>query len=235
MSGIRIHVVTEGQTETNFVKAVLVPYFENTKVIPCTVVTNIDRKAGRQYKGGISSYQKARNDIEKCMRYTKHAKVFVTTMFDYYHLPTDTPGYDTMQNCLDPYEKVEKLEKAIKTDIFSTKDRDESVFIPYLQLHEFEALLFSDLNVLQEQYFDTDIQPLRNDVSRYTNPELINESKESAPSKRILRYIPTFDKANSGVAVAAKIGLTTLREKCKHFNNWITQLENLYAEYNTKK
>jgi hypothetical protein len=58
---------------------------------------------------------------------------------------------------------------------------------------------------------------------------LIDDGPTTAPSKRIIAEIPEYDKATAGVAVAEKIGMDTLRQKCRHFNEWITRLEQLGA------
>ncbi|MDR2446200.1 MAG: DUF4276 family protein [Treponema sp.] len=94
---VRVHIVTEGQTETNFVKKILAPYFlsRNMTLIPYTVVTKNDKKAGRQYKGGMSCSSKAKNDIVRCLIYTRKnpSGVYVSTMFDFYRLPLDFPSW----------------------------------------------------------------------------------------------------------------------------------------------
>jgi hypothetical protein len=227
LSSFKIYIVTEGQTETRFVKEMLIPWFAPEKfvLIPCTVVTKIDKKAGKQYKGGISSYAKVKNDIKRCLSYTSQSNVIVTTMLDYYHLPDDTPGYNDVQRVSDPYEKVACIEDAIKADI-QKNIPNPAMFVPYLQLHEFEALLFCNLDVLANHFFENNIQALYQALSQFKNPELINESEQTAPSKRILRCISNFDKVTDGVDIACKIGLDVLRKKCVHFNEWITKLEN---------
>jgi hypothetical protein len=47
---------------TNFVNKALGPYLSSRGItlIPCTLVTKNDKKAGRQYKGGIVNYPKAK-------------------------------------------------------------------------------------------------------------------------------------------------------------------------------
>jgi hypothetical protein len=222
---VRVHIVTEGQTETNFVKKILVPYFSclDIVLIPCTLVTKNDRKAGRQYKGGISRYSKAKNDILKCMAYTQNPSVYVSTFFDFYRLPDDFPGYGAAQGMNDPYLKAELLEKSLRDDI----DKDGVSFLPYLSLHEFEALLFSNIKVIEKHFFDKNIEPLMDAVSLHQNPELINEGEQTSPSKRILQCVPEYAKPVDGVEIVQKIGLDVLRSKCTHFNNWIERLEKL--------
>jgi hypothetical protein len=226
VSTTRVYVVTEGQTETQFVKKVLGPWFNqrNIILIPCTVVTKMDKKAGKQYKGGISSYTKVRNDIKKCLNYANKPNVYITTMFDYYHFPHDVPGY-TPGKAADPYSEVARLESLIKNDIQNINP--SPVFIPYLQLHEFETLIFCDLAIVANQHFDSVIAPLREAMDKFKNPELINNSETTAPSKRLHDCISGFDKVADGVLITEKIGIDNLRRTCRHFNDWITCLENL--------
>jgi hypothetical protein len=223
---IRVHIVTEGQTESDFVNKVLYPYFldRNITLIPCTLVTKNDKKAGRQYKGGISRYSKARNDILKCLAYRgKNPDVYVSTIFDFYRLPNDFPGFNDAQGIVDPYSKIAFLEKSLQDDI----DKNGAAFLPYLSLHEFEAFLFSDIEVVKKHFFEIDITPLINTKSEYPNPELINNGEQTSPSKRILQCVPGYAKSVDGVAITQKIGLDVLRGKCRHFDGWIQRLEEL--------
>jgi hypothetical protein len=230
---MRVYIVTEGQTETQFVNRVLNPWFNSRNIIliPCTVVTKIDRKTGKQYKGGISSYTKVGNDIKKCLSHANKPNVYVTTMFDYYHFPHDVPGY-THGRIADPYGEVIRLEGLVKNDIQSVNP--SPVFIPYLQLHEFETLMFCGLDIVANQHFDSDIDPLRKAIDKFKNPELINDSEITAPSKRLNDCISDFDKVTDGVLITEKIGIDNLRRHCRHFNDWITRLENLQWE-NTER
>ena len=105
-------------------------------------------------------------------------------------------------------------------------------FIPYIQIHEFEALAFVDLDVLPSQFPDgeADGAParLRQDVG-FTAPEDINDGSLTAPSKRLIHEVPAYEhmKSIAGPALAARIGLATLRAACPHLNAWITRLEQL--------
>ncbi len=215
----RIYVVHEGQSETNFVNRVLNPFFLplNKNLIPTTVLTKVDEKKGKVHKGGIANYSKARTTILKDLAYIKNDDVLVTTMFDLYALPPDTPGKSEADKILDPYQKVSCIEKSM----FDFEGLNKPVYNPYIQLHEFEALLFSDLDYLAKQYFEYDIQPLIDCLSIKKNPELINDGADTAPSKRIISCIPNYDKATDGVSVLEKIGIDNLCRSCKHFSEWI--------------
>ena len=105
-------------------------------------------------------------------------------------------------------------------------------YIRYIQLHEFEALLFSNLDVLLLEYEDKskEIANLKTVLSQSpynNNPELINDKKTTSPSHRIITQIPEYQKVSSGSLIADLISIDVLRSKCHHFNEWLTKLEKL--------
>ncbi len=221
---VRLHFVVEGQTERRFVENILRPHLTDPSIWVAARCVETSRSRGRKYSGGIRDYARAKRDIERWMREDQNSDARFTTMFDLYALPGDFPGCDDARQEHDPYARVRLLEDAFSEDIADWR------FVPYLQLHEFEALLFSDPEKLQGR-FDrryTEIRRLAQ-VAEQFNPELINDGNETAPSKRIIREIPEYgaDKASSGPIVAERIGLTTLRMKCQHFAEWISKLEAL--------
>jgi hypothetical protein len=224
MTSIRLHVISEGQTEEAFVKRILAPHLGGFNVFADarSVLTSRDKKAHKNYRGGLVSYLKAKADIETWMKEDGRAECRFTTMFDLYALPGDFPGYTDARRENDPCRKVKALENAMKEDI------DDRRFIPYIQLHEFEALILSDAGKLDWEYLDHDA-PIRRlvEMAGNQNPELIDDTPEGAPSKRILRELPEYDKANSGVLVAEKIGLQSMKAKCSHFRTWVELLEGL--------
>ena len=222
---IRLHIIAEGQTEQKFVKHVLEPHLaeKDVYVDARCVLTSKDKRAAKVYRGGLLCYQKAKLDIQAWLKQDSDGECRFTTMFDLYALPDDFPCYSEALKLKDiPYRRVELLEKALQDDIGDRR------FIPYIQLHEFEALILADPRKLDWEYLEheTSITAILNSVGRQ-NPELINDDPITAPSKRILNEIPEYDKVTAGVAVTEKIGLTILREKCSHFNEWVTQLESL--------
>ena len=211
----RLHVVCEGQSEVNFVKKLLVPHLlPGLLILPRAVLTS------KTQRGGMSSYQKAKNEIQINLRELK-GQGFCTTMFDLYRLPHDFPGYAQAAKIRDPHQRATHLEKALTADI------NDPRFFPHLQVHELEALIFAAPQQLNWEYLDNDpgITELVAVADSYGNPELINGGEDTAPSKRILKSIPGFDKATAGIAVLEKIGLDTLRNRCPHFAAWLTQIE----------
>ncbi len=221
---MRLHVIAEGQTEEKFVHDVLAPYLMTVNVL-CDarcVLTSRNNRTGKQYRGGLINYKKAKNDIESWLKEDAKADCRFSTMFDLYALPPCFPKYRECQSEKNKYIKVLKLEQAFKDDI------KDSRFIPYIQLHEFETLIFADPQKLDYEYLEHD-RAIHNLITMVDSqpPESINEGVETAPSKRILKEIPEYDKVSAGVSVVKAIGLPLLREKCPHFNDWLTILENL--------
>lgn len=220
---IRLNFIVEGQTEETFVNQVLRPHLATFFIWCSARCVMTSRKRGRKHRGGISNYDLPKKDIDAWMRVDQNPDVRFTTMFDLYALPEDFPGYDEARRLTDPYERVEVLERALSEDISDRR------FVPYIQLHEFEALLFSDPRKLETQFYDhgDEIQRLIETASEFESPELIDDGKDTSPSKRIIGEIPEYGwmKASAGPIVAGKIGLSVLRSKCRHFGAWIDKLE----------
>jgi hypothetical protein len=143
-------------------------------------------------------------------------------MFDLYHLPTDFPGMDGAQPT-DPYQRVVALESAFAADIADRR------FTPYLQLHEFETILFADPSAFGDYFPESESQQqlLLEVAALFGNIELINGEPQTHPSARLAEIYPDFDKRTAGIFLAEYIGLSRIREKCSHFHNWLTQLEGL--------
>ena len=111
-------------------------------------------------------------------------------MFDYYALPNDFPGYADSVQLQDPYEKVACIEAALEKDIADRR------FISYIQLHEFESLLFTNPQKFDIEFFDAlaGIADLNAISEEFKNPELINQGPSTAPSKRIIRVFQIHNR-----------------------------------------
>lgn len=221
---IRLNFIVEGQTEEAFVKQILRPYLAGFEVWVQARCVLTSRRRNIKHRGGIESYERARNDINAWIKEDRNSDVRFTTMFDVYGLPTNFPGYKDAKQTSDPYGRVKVLENALEADISDRR------FIPHFQLHEFEALLLSDPQKLDSQFDNsTGIRRLVDMVARFDSPELINDGRNTAPSKRIIGQIPEYErmKVSAAPIVAEKIGLPTLRLKCTHFGEWLCRLETL--------
>ena len=207
----RVLVFVEGQTEETFVRVLLVPYFSRLGIY----LTPILAQTSPGHKGGIVSYGKVKHQLTRLCRQDQGA--YITTMMDYYGLPNDFPGLDG--RVPDAHEQVMRLELALQQDI------DAPNFIPNLMLHEFEALLFSAPEKFAEWLDDQALlAPMAAIRGAFATPEHINNSPQTAPSKRILALVPHYKKTVDGPLIAEDIGLDTIRAQCPHFNNWIERL-----------
>ena len=101
-------------------------------------------------------------------------------------------------------------------------------FIPYVQMHEFEGLLFSDPGqlafALRRQDLTQELWAIRHE---FPTPEHINDSSVTAPSKRIQSLIPRYRKVQAGERAVRAMTLDTIRQECPLFNAWLAKLENL--------
>ena len=219
---IRLYVTVEGQAEKEFADKALKPHLANfaIEVRPRVVVTN--RKLGK--RGGILDFDKIRGDIGRLMKQDTQAEARFTTMVDLYALPSEFPGWSEARKKAIPRDRVRVLEQALAEEFAEPR------FLPFIQLHEFEALLYCDLAELQRRIAnsETGIKALRTEVGG-TAPEDINEGAATAPSKRIIRHLPIYErnKVRVGAPAAAAIGLDTLRARCPHFGEWVSRLEAL--------
>ena len=212
-------ILVEGQTEEAFVRDILGPYLWNFNVF-CTpkVATTKRVAAGPDFKGGIVSYGKLKFDI-KCLLEDSSARL-VTTMIDYYGFSSRVPFKNkiTGTNC---FQRVKVLEKLFADDI---RDRR---FSPYLQIHEFEAMIFvAPLELDRVSHTLTSAELLKV-KEKFKSPEEINDNPETAPSKRIIRVFPSYRKTAHGPLITRRIGLEKILKQCKHFNQWVSTLEKL--------
>jgi hypothetical protein len=216
----RILISVEGQTEETFVRNVLSEHLAQRGIylIPTLATTKIV-KSGPNFKGGLTSYAKAKRDVLRLLCDTQ--AVAVTTMYDLYGLPDTFPAYAARPSAC--YAKVKHLEVAFAQDINHPR------FKPYLQLHEFETFLFAApaITAAQLGLNSTQANTLNQIKTSVATPEEINDNPLTAPSKRILAIYKEYDKTFDGLLVTMSVGLKQLRASCPHFNEWLEWLENL--------
>ena len=148
---IRLNILVEGITEEIFVNEVLAEHLGDFQVY--TFASRITTNKAKGIKGGLGSYVKVKNDINRWLSQDKNQDVRFTTMFDLYALPNDFPAFEQINQLSDGYRIVDLLEIAFANDI------NDSRFIPYIQLHEFEALIFTNLEELYKTILRTALKP----------------------------------------------------------------------------
>ena len=225
MTRILVHV--EGETEESFVNDVLSEHLYNHgyTVVSARMMGYAPKRAQR---GGIVSWRIARQEILN--RLVGDSELIISTMVDYYGMPNDWPGRADATNALSSSDKAEAMEKAMLEDIRSRMDRNFNPdrFVPYVMMHEFEAMLFSDCeafgNAVGRSDLSAGFQAIRDG---FASPEEINDSPDTAPSKRIESLLPAYQKPIAGVQAAQGIGLNAIRAECPHFREWLGRLESL--------
>jgi hypothetical protein len=227
----RLNVVVEGETEEAFVDGVLGPHLArvDVKATPILVPTKPGTRS-RTHRGGIGHYDPVKRIIERLV--LNQPEAYTTTLFDYYGLPDSFPGINDPDCPPRPrlHRRIEYLERALEEDIGDTHR-----FIAYFQLHEFEALLFSDVDTLHREVrsaSDRDdanalLDELRNVVIQHDSPEDIDDDPETAPSKRLTALYSEYEKPFFGELVAESIGLDAIRSECPRFDDWLARLETL--------
>jgi len=215
----KVLVLVEGQTEEGFIKRVLGPHLAAKEIyLTATIIKTKREIRGPDHKGGINSYKQVKRDLLPLLK--DASANIVTTMIDYYALPSDFPGYDERPNgsC---YERVEFIENQFSSDINQTK------FLPYLQLHEFEALVFASEDKISTTFINVPgkIKQVTAINNSFHSPEEINENPDSAPSKRLKSIFIEYQKTYHSQLILSQVTIDVLRVKCPHFNSWLTRLE----------
>lgn len=212
-------VITEGPTEQSFVKEILCPYMSLQGVFLTPVIL---RKPGEN--GGDITFSRARNDIEKFLK--QRSDTYLTLLVDYYGIGNDWPGYADAKRLVSHTRKAEVINAATAdavSNLFPEQNPHQR-FIPYVSMHEIEALFFSDPSALAEKL---GVQQARvNDIlDQCGEPEKINDSHDTAPSKRLHSLNSRYKKTVTGIALARAIGIPKMRSACPLFNAWLERLE----------
>lgn len=196
---VRIGISVEGLTEERFVKVVLAPYLLDKGIL----MTPINKK-------GNISVDSVKAELKTLVKTFE----FVTTLYDFYGFKKKN------QN-----ETKESLERRIEEAMHDDVRRK---LIPYVQMYEFEALLFSCPDSMARELNDGSVKEWCEGVlSKFgAQPELINNSPQTAPSKRLEAHTD-YRKTTHGPNIAKGIGIEKIREKCPGFNRWLTKLEEL--------
>jgi hypothetical protein len=224
---VRLAVLVEGQTEHKFVSVVLAPFLR-------TVGFELVYAKLLGKSGGICNWDSAKRDILRTLN--ENSAQIVTTMVDFYGLPQHAqhgwPGRRDADS-LAFERKIPHLHAKISAAVLAEMGTsfDARRFVPNVLMHEFEALLFSDCTRFASAIGRPEIkQELMKILHEDGPPEHINDSVETAPSKRIAKLVPGYQKPSQGLLAAEAIGLETIRRECLLFNDWLNRLAQAQRE-----
>lgn len=217
---IRVIIICEGETEKEFCNTILSPHFSKKEIF---VQSPLIKKS----MGGIVKWAELKKQITLHLR--NDPKAVVTTFIDYYGLYSkyNFPLWEDAKRQTNKSKRMEILERGM---LDSIDDAVRFRFIPYLQLHEFEGLLFNEIDIFHEHIPKKElvgINELTQTFKQFNNPEMINNNRESSPSHRLKRIILGYNKVVYGNILAEAIGLEKIRAKSPRFNEWIKKLEEL--------
>ena len=224
---IEVVAIVEGKTEQDFIRKILAPYLAGKSVFITPIQVN---KPGS--KGGDVKFSRVKNDIDNFLK--QRSDTVITTFLDLYGLKEwpDLDGIFREQNHENMINKLyESTDKALK-DVFDDYTVEQRI-IPFFSIYEFEALLFSNPEKLAEK-LNCSKDLIINILAECGEPEKINNSPHTAPSKRldVLSIRKKFKKTTQGIAIASDIGIDEMREKCPQFNFWLNRLESLQVVVN---
>jgi hypothetical protein len=224
MPRLLIHV--EGLTEESFVNEVLRDYLVGVgyESVNARIVGNARL---RQRRGGIRPWLSVRKDIVNHLK--QDAGCLATTMVDFYALPqhgdSAWPGRAAAVGA-ETQAKASIVETALAGDIADEEAIDPRRFIPFVVVHEFEGLLFSDCAAFSQGIGRAELEPeFRRIRDAFATPEDINDSAVTCPSRRVMNLVPGYEKPLFGTLAALEVGLVRIRAACPHFAEWITRLE----------
>ena len=219
---VEVVAIVEGKTEQIFIEKLLSLELAKNMV----GITAIQASKPGQ-KGGDIHWKRIKRDLEIHLK--QRSETFVTTMIDYYGVK-QWPGTEQMPQFATPDQISSLLNKAAYNELVALcpDQRADQRFIPYVSIHEFEALLFSDTAILA-QALGVKEEKVLAVLEECGTPEAINKNVSTAPSKRLERWARggNFAKAVNGISIASKIGIPKMRQKCLLFNDWLERLEKL--------
>lgn len=211
----RLVFIVEGDTEVTFVHELIIPYLLSLGYTNSMNAQTIITSRKKNKKGGVVSFEYLKNDIKRVFA---QGNVIVTTLLDFFRLPTNFPNYSTDKR------QIPTIEQRMY-EVFNTPN-----FIPYIQQYELEALFFSKLEAF-ELSIDTkkQLQEIGAIITAYPNPEDINGGADTAPSKR-LETIFGYKKGIHVEFILDELTIPVIRAKCPRFDTWIEKLINKLKE-----
>jgi len=228
MARLLVHV--EGQTEEGFVNEVLRDHLVNQgyESVGARIIGNARLRSKR---GGIRPWLSVRKDIINHLRHDSGC--IATTIVDFYGLPREGDGAwpgRAQAAGRDVQQKASRIEAALLESVAEEMGADFDLrrFVPFVVMHEFEGLLFSDCAAFGRSIGRADLESeFRRIRDEFATPEDINDSPVTAPSKRVEDLLPDYEKPLFGTIAALEIGLAQIRAECPHFAGWLNRLESI--------
>lgn len=210
----RLVFIVEGDTEVAFIHKRMIPYLMNRGYHTAMNAQKITTNRQLHKKGSVVNFEYLSNEVK---RVAAQKNVLITTLLDFFRLPVTFPCYTTDSH------KISDIEQAVRRGVEGV---DVSIFYPYIQRHELEALMYTSMDgfeiVCDEK---KELDQLRAIVDGYQTPEDINSGAETSPSKRLIKIFPAYDKVLYGELIFEALEIDAIRARCPLFNDWVMALE----------
>jgi hypothetical protein len=205
-----------------FVNLVLQPHFDTHKI---EVHPQLLGAVGP--RGGTVGYKRVMTDIRLLL--TNDPDAYVTTFIDFYGIYADFPGVSQAKKLRTAWERHDTVVSAMYAQLADDLGEDQAErVVPYIQMHEFEGLLFSSPHDLAAGILQPHLwKRFQKILFPFDTPEDINDSIETAPSKRIQGVFRGYQKVLHGSIIARRIGLDRIRQACPLFDEWLYRIEQL--------
>ena len=225
----RLILIVEGQTELEFVNRLLTPYLVlqglNTSIQPIMITM----KGGGH---GFNNIEHLSNTIKPLLNASDEPVISI--MIDNYGINSESklPGYAEYSKEQNVITRLNMMESNLNDYI--QKIKPYRYFIPYIQRHEMETLLFAN----PEKGFEFEAEEIKNDVinlcKQFDSIEDINDTPEGAPSKRLERiynrHQKRYVKIVDGIEIAELTSIEEMLEKCPRFKDWVEKLIEVVIE-----
>ena len=212
----RLIIVCEGPTEQSFCQNVLSQYFQTKGIV-------VEAPTIKHSHGGIVPWETLKRQL---VEHLHEGNAIVTMLIDFYRIKDSYqfPGWKEAKTIADSQDKMNGLFQDMLNDMPKYL---RSRFVPYIQLHEFEGLLFSEISAFKNNFMpaECDFDAIQSAIDEFETPEDINNKPETAPSSRLMAAVVGYNKVVYGSILAEETGLSTIRNRCPLFNSWIERIE----------
>ena len=228
---LTVEVVVEGPTENLFIKNVLAPYWalRGIFITPPKIRTRIDERFGKVYTGGDIRFPRVAKQVGNFLKQRRN--IIVASFVDYYGIK-EWPSLERINSNHSPRDIARILNQAAREYIQQNYPETcpQNRYFPYIAVHEFEALLFSDTSIMSK-HLHIHSHIIDDVLQKCGHPENINNGPETAPSKRLDKWTDgQYGKTTTGISIAEEIGIDTMRQQCPLFDEWLTSIEQLQEE-----
>jgi len=143
-------------------------------------------------------------------------------MFDFYGFPDEHPGAHRVRAATNTFAKAQEIESTMRRQF------EHPRFIPFVMVHEFEALVFADSGKAANILGAPGLQEIMDDILRAAGgAEQVNDGEDTHPKARLQNAARNYHECVDGPDIVHEIGMEVLKAKCPRFGKWVQRLENL--------